>query len=666
MVVVASVVVVGRVGRGASSSDHGWATASTGHDGDHGQTEEDEQPAASPGQPRRRRARDRARWSDRDRVDLGDGRLARARDRRARATSAGGSCPSCSPPATGCACLARTPAKLAGEPWRDQVEVVAGRRRPTPRPSAPALAGVDRRLLPRPLDGRRRRLRGTRPRGGRRRFRAAADRTPGLEQIVYLGGLGDDDDAALSPPPRQPPRGRATSLADGPVPVTELRAAVIIGSGSASFEMLRNLTEVLPVMITPAVGRRRAASRSPSATSCTGSSACDRHARGRAGGCSRSAAPRSSPTEEMMRAYAEVAGLPAARRAPRAGADARASRRTGSAWSRRCPLGLARPLDREPRERGGRARPVRRRTSCPTSPLPLRAGARAGGASGSRTSTVAITVVRRHPARAARPADPMPTDPDWAGGTLLSDEQDGRPRRHARASCSARSPASAARGAGTSPSRSGRSGAAIDVLARRRRACAAGGATPTSSRVGDALDFWRVEAVEPPGLLRLRAEMLTPGDAWLEWRIEPDGAGGAVLHQRALFHPRGLPGRLYWYGLIPFHALIFKRLCAARLAAQAAERSLTPANGARGGSGQSSGCTPAGSGGRSEARCAIDWRPAQRRPERHVHGSWRSTRRRWSRWRLTALTTARSDAVRMLSSRPTPQRTSPSADCVST
>ena len=82
---------------------------------------------------------------------------------------------------------------------------------------------------------------------------------------------------------------------------------------------------------------------------------------------------------------------------------------------------------------------------------------------------------------------------------------------------------------------------------------------PDELQVGEALDFWRVESLEAPRLLRLRAEMLTPGDAWLEWHIEPTGTG-TVLRQRALFHPRGLMGRLYWYGLIPFHALIFKRL----------------------------------------------------------------------------------------------------------
>jgi hypothetical protein len=61
--------------------------------------------------------------------------------------------------------------------------------------------------------------------------------------------------------------------------------------------------------------------------------------------------------------------------------------------------------------------------------------------------------------------------------------------------------------------------------------------------------------------------MRLPGEAWLEWRIEPDGEG-ATLTQRALFYPRGLFGRLYWYSLVPFHALIFKRL-AERLAAAA-------------------------------------------------------------------------------------------------
>jgi hypothetical protein len=86
--------------------------------------------------------------------------------------------------------------------------------------------------------------------------------------------------------------------------------------------------------------------------------------------------------------------------------------------------------------------------------------------------------------------------------------------------------------------------------------------------VGDAVDFWRVDAVEPPNLVRLRAEMKLPGEAWLEWRIEPEG-DGSRLTQRAVFFPRGLSGRAYWYALVPFHGLIFARL--ARQLAAAAE-----------------------------------------------------------------------------------------------
>ena len=79
--------------------------------------------------------------------------------------------------------------------------------------------------------------------------------------------------------------------------------------------------------------------------------------------------------------------------------------------------------------------------------------------------------------------------------------------------------------------------------------------------VGDPLDFWRVEALIPDSLLRLRAEMRLPGDAWLQWEIEPDGSG-ATITQTARFHPRGLLGRLYWIAVAPFHRFIFPGLLA--------------------------------------------------------------------------------------------------------
>jgi len=80
-------------------------------------------------------------------------------------------------------------------------------------------------------------------------------------------------------------------------------------------------------------------------------------------------------------------------------------------------------------------------------------------------------------------------------------------------------------------------------------------------RVGDALDFWRVEGVEPGRLLRLRAEMKVPGKAWLEFEVRPQpGKQAPLLSQTAVFAPKGLAGLAYWYLLYPVHALIFRGL----------------------------------------------------------------------------------------------------------
>jgi hypothetical protein len=79
---------------------------------------------------------------------------------------------------------------------------------------------------------------------------------------------------------------------------------------------------------------------------------------------------------------------------------------------------------------------------------------------------------------------------------------------------------------------------------------------PTRLQPGDPLDFWRVEAVEPGRLLRLRAEMRLPGRAWLQFEVEP-AEGGATIRQTALFDPLGEVGRAYWYALYPVHDTIF-------------------------------------------------------------------------------------------------------------
>jgi hypothetical protein len=84
---------------------------------------------------------------------------------------------------------------------------------------------------------------------------------------------------------------------------------------------------------------------------------------------------------------------------------------------------------------------------------------------------------------------------------------------------------------------------------------------PHRLSVGDPLDFWRVEALDTDRMLRLRAEMLLPGDAWLQWQIEPTPTGATII-QTARFHPRGLLGRVYWIAVAPFHRFIFPGLLA--------------------------------------------------------------------------------------------------------
>jgi len=97
---------------------------------------------------------------------------------------------------------------------------------------------------------------------------------------------------------------------------------------------------------------------------------------------------------------------------------------------------------------------------------------------------------------------------------------------------------------------------------------------PDEVRVGDALDFWRVEAVEPGRLLRLHAEMKLPGEAWLQFEAQPRGDGQTLLTQTAFMAPKGLAGLAYWYSMYPFHGAIFGNMIRA-LAERAEERART-------------------------------------------------------------------------------------------
>jgi hypothetical protein len=166
------------------------------------------------------------------------------------------------------------------------------------------------------------------------------------------------------------------------------------------------------------------------------------------------------------------------------------------------------------------------------------------------------------------PSDPLPSDPDWAGGSLYVD------RRALAVDASPKALWQVIEGIGGDNgwysfplawAVRGRLDRLVGGVGLRR-----GRRDPARLRVGDSLDFWRVEEIEPGRLLRLRAEMRLPGLAWLEMYSDRDEQGRARYRQRALFHPHGLLGHLYWWSVSPFHAVVFGGM--ARNIAQAALR----------------------------------------------------------------------------------------------
>ncbi|WP_399932511.1 SDR family oxidoreductase [Streptomyces kanamyceticus] len=459
-------------------------------------------------------------------------------------------------------CLARTPRKLRDHPWAPRTEVVRGDV--TDAASlAGALRGVDvAYYLVHAL--------GT-GNGFEETDRKAAEtfaeqaRAAGVRRVVYLGGL-----TPSGVPPRElSPHLRSRAevgeiFLRAAVPATVLRAAVVIGSGSASFEMLRHLTERLPVMVTPSwVGTRI----QPIAVRdvlryLVGSAGMppDVNRAFDIGG------PDVVTYEQMMRRYAVVAALPRRLivRVPML------SPGLSSLWIglvTPVPRGLARPL----------AESLRHEVVCdehdiaryvpdpPGTPIPFD---EALALALQRVKEAQVATRWSSAALPGAPSDPLPTDPDWAGGSLYTDHRqivvDASPEALWRI----------IEGVGGENGwysfplawavRGWLDRALGGVGLRRGRRDAA------RLRVGDSLDFWRVEEIEPGRLLRLRAEMRLPGLAWLEMRADRDPGGRTRYRQRALFHPHGLLGHAYWWSVSPFHAVVFGGM--ARNIARAASR----------------------------------------------------------------------------------------------
>ncbi len=439
-------------------------------------------------------------------------------------------------------CLARTPQKLDAALWRHRVEVVKG---DVGGDVAGALRDVDVAVYLVHSIGAGPQWAQTEQRDARN-FARAAERA-GVRRIVFLGGLGRDDDA-LSLHLRTRHQVGAL-LASTSVEVVELRAGVIVGGGSASFEMLRKLVENLPMMVTPKWVE----------TKCQPIAITDMiellvravSAPDLAPGVYDAGGPDVVTYSEMIALYATAAALP--RRwlikVPLL------TPRLSSLW-----IGLVTPvpvpLARELVESLVNEVVVEGRSACAelaVQPMGLR-------------DAIGRAAAERHVGgiNAIAPADAfakLETDPTWSGRSVLSDER------------TAQTTVAPSVVFGVLERIGGPTGwygadwlwwlrGLIDQLAGgpgMRR-----GRSDTLVK-GDALDFWRVEELDPPWQLQLCAEMRLPGEAWLSWNLSPEGEGTKIV-QRAEFHPRGFLGLLYWYAISPFHRFVFPTMLAGVIA----------------------------------------------------------------------------------------------------
>ena len=437
-------------------------------------------------------------------------------------------------------CLARHPAALASR-VASTTEVVAGDLF-DPASLDSALAGIDIAYYLVHSMGAHGDYR-EKDRVAARNFGDAARRA-GVRRIVYLGGLATGEEALSTHLESRLETGRI--LRESGVPVVEFRASVVIGSGSLSFELIRALVERLPVMICPrwvatlaqpigiddVLAYLAAALDLPDGESRTFE----------IGGADRAS------YGDVMRQYARQRGLKRLMIAVPL-----LTPRLSSLW-----LGLVTPVY----ARVGRALIAGlKNTSVVTDPaalsvFPIRpAGLQEAIGRAIRYEDRAFALTRWSDARSSGGEWTLP-----AGARFGSRHIDARRLYVAVDASRAFAPIAGIGGArgwyyGTWLWRiRGALDLMVGGVGMRR-----GRRDPDALAVGDALDFWRVEAFEPGRRLRLAAEMKLPGRAWLEFEVVP-AAGGAVVHQTAVFDPIGLPGLLYWYALVPLHALVFAGL----------------------------------------------------------------------------------------------------------
>jgi len=393
--------------------------------------------------------------------------------------------------------VARTPSKLANVPWRDDAKVVRG-----------DLADADSLIAA--FDGADVVYYLVHSMGTSRNFAAeekrAADnvvtaaRRAGVRRLVYLGGLHPSD-AKLSPHLRSRTTVGEILLASD-IETVVLQAGVIVGSGSASFEMIRHLTDRLPVMTTPKWVHNKI---QPIAV---------RDALHYLVEAATAEVPESRPWDiggpdvleygEMMQIYADVAGLH--RRAIVALPFLTPA--IASWW-----VGLVTPIP------SGLARPLVESLHCDAVmanhdidaviPPPQ------NGLIGYRDSV--SLALRRIADGTVGPSQSLPSDPAWAGAVAYTLE------------------------------RSGWTAAAEDQLWKLIES------SPAQLN-------WQVKAREPGRRLLLHKNGTLPGDAWLQMRVGTASGRGSTYHQRMIFYPKGIPGRIYWYAGLRQHRRRFREL----------------------------------------------------------------------------------------------------------
>ena len=365
----------------------------------------------------------------------------------------------------------------------------------------------------------------------------SAAREAGVRRVVYLGGLGRGRLSA-----HLASRQEVGRILREATPTTEFRASAVIGSGSASFEIVRALVDRLPVMITPRWVANRAQPIAIEDQLAYLLAELDRPTADsevfEVGGAD------VVSYGELMREYGRQRGLrrvylPVPVLTPR----------LSSLW-----LGLVTPVY----ARLGRALiDSIEHDTVVTDPRALEVfDIRPRG---HRAAIARALANEEREAIETRWADEELPQPSFGGVRLGSRLADVRSRRITQQPAAAFAPIR--RIGGDNGWYYGRRlwqlRGLLDVLVggpglRRGRR------DREHLRVGDAVDFWRVEAYEPDRLLRLAAEMRVPGRAWLQFEVEPAEGGESTIHQTALFDPLGLWGLAYWYAVWPLHGFVFE------------------------------------------------------------------------------------------------------------